>query len=404
MANDFNDAGFTANVAFDLTKFNFRDLANGSPAFSDKSVFYYLYNKTASGIDYLQFSSEKADIKYLKGIIPISGTIDSIFQTHYTIKTNEFSNVKYYGYDLNLKVSDVLAVVATPKDLSDDARLLAKVFGGNDVLTGSDQSDVLAGFAGNDYMHGNAGDDVLYGDAGENSLFGDAGKDKLFGGNGVNYLEGGAGKDFLSGKDGTDWAVYTNAKSQSDNVTGITASLSKAHDNKGDEAAGDTYADIENLMGSRFKDKLTGNDGRNILQGDAGADFLKGKGGGDVFVFGPELSDGTFDTIADFKPNSSKSKTDLIGLSQDYFDGIGSVGEKDSDGLAGINSKAFHAGKTNEAHDADDRLIYNSRTGELYYDRDGNNGVYASAHVAHLNSAPDLTAASFRVVDFDLLA
>ena len=54
-------------------------------------------------------------------------------------------------------------------------------------------------------------------------------------------------------------------------------------------------------------------------------------------------------------------------------------------------------GNFNVAQDASDRVIYNTTTGELYYDQDGAGGL-ASQHFATLTGAPALTANDLLVV------
>jgi Ca2+-binding RTX toxin-like protein len=50
------------------------------------------------------------------------------------------------------------------------------------------------------------------------------------------------------------------------------------------------------------------------------------------------------------------------------------------------------------AHDADDRIVYNTATGALYYDADGIGGE-AAIQFATLSGSPDhLTAADFAVL------
>ncbi|KAA5602983.1 hypothetical protein F1193_03095 [Blastochloris sulfoviridis] len=63
------------------------------------------------------------------------------------------------------------------------------------------------------------------------------------------------------------------------------------------DAAGDRIAYIDNIIGSRGRDTLTGNELANRLEGGAGADTLAGGGGADTFVF--EAGFGN-DRITDF--------------------------------------------------------------------------------------------------------
>ena len=49
------------------------------------------------------------------------------------------------------------------------------------------------------------------------------------------------------------------------------------------------------------------------------------------------------------------------------------------------------------AQDADDRIIYDSATGQLYYDADGN-GAGAQVLFANLNANLSLSASDFTVI------
>lgn len=140
--------------------------------------------------------------------------------------------------------------------LSDDAGVIINVMRGNGTLTGGNLADVLMGFDGNDFVSGNGGNDILYGDAGNDTIV------------------GGAGGDRIDGGSGSDTASYATA------LTGVTAILAAASSNTND-AKGDTYYFIENLLGSRFNDVLAGNSVANSLTGGDGNDALVGGGGSD---------------------------------------------------------------------------------------------------------------------------
>ncbi len=60
-----------------------------------------------------------------------------------------------------------------------------------------------------------------------------------------------------------------------------------------------------------------------------------------------------------------------------------------------LNPNAFVIGTA--AGDADDRIIYNSATGQLFFDADGN-GAIAQVQFATLALAPALIATDFLVI------
>lgn len=130
--------------------------------------------------------------------------------------------------------------------------------------------------------------DFLYGNALANDLFG------------RGMLEGFAGADNIRAQNsGTSYASYANAGNAylaGQGITtasgqGVTATLTTSFSvgpavfNSGD-AAGDTYVNINNLMGSAFDDVLIGNNTGNILNGGEGNDLLEGLAGADTFIGG----------------------------------------------------------------------------------------------------------------------
>jgi Ca2+-binding RTX toxin-like protein len=141
-----------------------------------------------------------------------------------------------------------------------------------------------------------------------------------------------------------------------------------------------TYA--INLTGNTVANELWGNDGVNVIDGRSGADILHGNGGADTFAFTTALGGGNVDSIVDFAPGADK-----FALDDAVFSGLTP---------GALDPGAFRVGTTG-AQDADDRIIYNSTTGALYFDADGN-GAGAAVQFATVQSALSLTASDFTVI------
>lgn len=284
-------------------------------------------------------------------------------------------------------------ITAALQDAATDAALTAKIFGRNDTFSLSSADDTA-------YGHG--GDDTMLGYGGNDTLFGDAGNDTLRGGGGDDMLNGGAGDDTLIGGIGIDRARYSDAE------VGVTVSLALTTAQNTGQGR-DVLSGIEDLGGSQFADRLFGDAGANRLYGflgddklfggagvdrlfgGSGNDQLTGGLGKDYFIFDGYVFDQyvgalTHDTITDFR----HAQGDVIALKFFYFNGLQT---------GSVDAAAFYCGAgAQAAHDADDRLIYDTTTGKLYYDADGVGGVDA-VHFATLGttSHPLLAASDFTV-------
>jgi Ca2+-binding RTX toxin-like protein len=270
---------------------------------------------------------------------------------------------------------------------------LANVLWGNaagNVLTGGLGDDSLHGFGGNDGLLGGDGNDFLDGGDADDSLYGQAGTDGLVGGAGNDLLDGGAGNDLLYGGAGNDTYIVdagdyvVEDASGGNDIVYATASFALS---AGQEievlSAGDVNgSEAIDLTGNELANNLWGNGGANVLDGGAGADVLIGYGGADTFAFTSALGGGNVDAIADFVQG-----TDKIALDDAIFTQVGSLGA--------LNAGAFVAGT--QAADADDRIIYNSATGELFYDADGAGGS-AQILFATLQAGTVLSASDFQVI------
>jgi Ca2+-binding RTX toxin-like protein len=130
---------------------------------------------------------------------------------------------------------------------------------------------VAAGYAPGTLTANSTGVNFLGNDK-ANTFIGAAGNDVFDGGSGI-------AADAFTGNGGIDTVTYANA------TAAVVASMTTTTGSAGD-AAGDTFATIENLIGSAFNDSLTGDANANTLTGGAGNDTLDGAAGNDILVGG----------------------------------------------------------------------------------------------------------------------
>lgn len=162
-------------------------------------------------------------------------------------------------------------------------------------------------------LEGSIFDDRLQGDEFDNTLSGLSGDD---------LLEGMAGADRLEGGAGSNTASYANSGAVSGSI-GITASLLTPLDPTGNtgDATGDTYSQIQNLLGSAYDDTLTGDAGDNRLDGAAGNDLLTGGVGADQLIGGTDSQTGSGATLAGGDTAGySTSSTDVVASLTSGFD------------------------------------------------------------------------------------
>ena len=119
------------------------------------------------------------------------------------------------------------------------------------------------------------------------------------------------------------------------------------------------------LMGNVAANTLKGQGGNDTIYGKAANDKLYGGTGRDVFVFDTALhKTRNVDKIYDFK-----SRDDSIWLDNKVFTKLGSGTEARPKKFA---SDMFVNGT--RAQDREDRIIYDKKSGNLYYDKDGTGG------------------------------
>jgi len=134
-----------------------------------------------------------------------------------------------------------------------------------------------------DLLAGTADANSLWGGLGNDTILGRGGQDYLYGGEGDDWLDGGTDGDWLDGGAGEDWITYAAS------AAGVTVNMALSTTtgaNKGGDAAGDMFINIENVDGSAFNDIITGDAGDNKLWGNGGFDQLAGGAGNDQLLGG----------------------------------------------------------------------------------------------------------------------
>lgn len=163
----------------------------------------------------------------------------------------------------------------------------------------------------------------------------------------------------------------------------------------------------ETINGSANVDTLTGASGRDLIIGLGGNDVIDGKGGDDILKGGlgnDALTGGAGQDVfvLETKPNRRSNldtindfnvADDSIWLDNAIFAKLGTAGSEVQP--AALNARFFVVGS--RARDRDDYLIYNNRTGILFYDADGS-GSRAAVQIAKLSKDLSLTAADFFVI------
>ena len=314
--------------------------------------------------------------------------------------------------------SDAIRVTGGSTDLSawtfngwQDGQDTITVVGssGNDTIKGSSKNDELQGGDGDDTLDGGAGDDILNGGLGsDTAIFAKARGDYTFAlaANGSLIVQGGGFVDAISNVESFQFSDGTYSLSQllalitpvepPPPPTSYTTSSSFTLPANALNLTATGKAHVK-LTGNALNNSIIGNAGNNTiggghgndkLSGGLGKDILTGGSGKDIFVFNTKLNAKTnLDKIVDFSV-----KDDTIWLDNAVFTKLG----KGSVTKPGKLNKAFFT-IGDKAKDKNDYLIYNSKTGVLFYDADGS-GSKAAVAIATLKKGLKLTYADFFVI------
>lgn len=342
-------------------------------------------------------------------------------------------------YDLIVTVSDGTLSDAQALAVTVTGAAVGAVItgtGNNDNLTGTVGNDTIDGGRGRDRMEGKAGDDLYIVDnSGDrvdegagggvdtvrtglgsykmdrnvenlvltgtiahkatgnelaNRITGAAGADTLDGGAGADVMEGAAGNDSYR-VDNTGDTIVELAGGGTDSVSADVSytlganieNLTLRSSRTAIQATGNDLANV--LIGNAESNTISGRGGDDRIVGGRGMDILTGGAGADTFVFDTKPGKSNVDTITDFTHG-----VDHLAFAKAMFPAFEAAGA--------VDPAVFWSGAgVNTAHDADDRFIYNTTTGYLWYDADGT-GKTKPVMVATLQGHPDLSAADLLII------
>lgn len=259
---------------------------------------------------------------------------------------------------------------------------LAAYFGG----TATDNLTNSGTFIGDVLLNG--GQDLYIGLGGSviGTIHGGDGDDRFVLGDAADVVDGGFGFDTLDFQ-----AVQVS----------LTIDLATPANNRGLPALGDSYSNIEEVLGGiradvirgdeanntlrggNGADRLYGNDGEDVLNGGTGSDTLAGGAGADVFEWLARADFG--DAVTDFEVG-----TDILRIEGSVL-GLGAA-------TGGLAVERFHSGSTNAAADLYDRLIFRTTDATLWFDKDGSGTKQQAVLVADLQNGLTLTAASIDLI------
>jgi Ca2+-binding RTX toxin-like protein len=189
-----------------------------------------------------------------------------------------------------LDVQALQYLYGTPIDRSG---LTYAVVAGVFTLTGSAQADILYGIRGSNEIDGGAGDDILIGREQDDTLTGGTGNDRIIATEGDDIYDGGADEDTV------DYSLFEALTlGRWDPVSGTFIYADQGIDIDLRQTGAQTgeywnyqffehvLLNIENVIGSAFADRITGDSGRNMLAGGADNDTLLGLEGNDILEGG----------------------------------------------------------------------------------------------------------------------
>jgi hypothetical protein len=167
------------------------------------------------------------------------------------------------------------------------------------------------------------------------------------------------------------------------NITFANGSLLLVGDNS---AVGTNDHAANTLIGGAGADQIQGLGGNDSINGGGGNDWISGGSGNDTLTAAAGGHVRLLPVRDRSRRHPHRLRRQQLGQHPPRLVDVHSIGAV---GRFAAGDVRFFAGTA--AHDADDRIIYNSATGQLWYDADGN-GSGSAELIATLSTRPGMVA------------
>lgn len=232
---------------------------------------------------------------------------------------------------------------------------------GNDTIKAGDGDDIIHMGTGNDNVQTGNGSNAVLAEIG--LVDDDDGNDRVTGGSGDDFIAPGTGNDNVRAGDGNNVVIG----GEGDDI--ITTGAGN------DIIDPDGYY-AEDGAGSAGNDTIKTGAGDDVIFLGEGADKVWGGAGSDTFVFDTLF---TPPTTTVFKQDGTQVTKATVHRINDFDATVDKLGfdAEEFESLAGFTATNFVKGSgligasANETG-VDDFLIYDTASGKLYYDADGN--------------------------------
>lgn len=225
---------------------------------------------------------------------------------------------------------------------------------------------------------------ALTGNEFANTITGNAGDNRIDGRKGADVMKGLAGSDTYRVDNARDQVIESVKDRGIDSVI-TTVSFKLGAGQSIENLSADVSTTATNtaaikLTGNELANTIKGNAAANVINGGgaskagAGADTLFGLGGKDTFVFDSAILTSKGAVIANNVAHLADFNVidDTIKLSKSVFAAL----TADTKGVL-IDAQFKDIGKVGAKVDASDRVLYDSKSGALFYDKDGSGSAAA---------------------------